>query len=146
MAWFPRQKVVVPIDFSDASTAAVQTAAQMVARPADLHVLHVLVPLDYVHPGALTPAFDEGERQKVANQHLTDFLAKQGLSAVTALVRLGDPGLDITTYADEIQADLIVIPSHGYHGMKRLLLGSVAERVIRHAHCPVLVLRRPDAD
>lgn len=146
MAWFPRNKVVVPIDFSDSSTAAVQTAAQLVANPADLHVLHVLVPLDYMHPGALTPAFDEGERKELAQRHLAEFLARLGLSAVQAVVRLGDPGLDITEYADEIQSDLIVIPSHGYHGVKRFLLGSVAERVIRHAHCPVLVLRRPDAD
>lgn len=146
MAWFPRSKVVVPIDFSDASPAAVQAAAEMVASPADLHVVHVLVPLDYVHPGALTPAFDESERQQVARRHLDEFLARLGLSKVQAVVRLGDPGLDITEYADEIKADLIVIPSHGYHGVKRFLLGSVAERVIRHAHCPVLVLRRPDAD
>lgn len=146
MAWFPRNKVVVPIDFSDASTAAVQAGAEMVASPADLHVIHVLVPLDYVHPGALTPAFDESERQQVARRHLDEFLARLGLSKVQAVVRLGDPGLDITEYANEIEADLIVISSHGYHGVKRFLLGSVAERVIRHAHCPVLVLRRPDAD
>jgi nucleotide-binding universal stress UspA family protein len=118
----------------------------MVASPADLHVIHVLVPLDYVHPGALTPAFDESERQQVARRHLDEFLARLGLSKVQAVVRLGDPGLDITEYANEIEADLIVISSHGYHGVKRFLLGSVAERVIRHAHCPVLVLRRPDAD
>jgi nucleotide-binding universal stress UspA family protein len=57
-----------------------------------------------------------------------------------------NPGTEIAEYADEIGADLIVIPSHGYHGVKRLLLGSVAERVIRAAHCSVLVLRRSDAD
>jgi nucleotide-binding universal stress UspA family protein len=82
----------------------------------------------------------------LAQRHLAEFLARLGLSAAQGVVRLGDPGLDITEYADEIQSDLIVIPSHGYHGVKRFLLGSVAERVIRHAHCPVLVLRRPDAD
>ncbi len=60
--------------------------------------------------------------------------------------RTGDPGLVITDYATEIGAGLIVIPSHGYHGLKRLVLGSVAERVIRHADCSVLVLRRGDAD
>ena len=52
------------------------------------------------------------------------------------LIREGDPGLIIADYADEVHADLIVMPSHGYHGVKRLLLGSVAERVLRHANCP----------
>jgi len=146
MAWFPRGKVVVPIDFSQASQPAVEAAREMVANPADLHVLHVLVPLDYVHPGAITPAFDEKERLETTRRHLVEFLAKAGLGDAQAVVRLGEPGLDITDYAAEIHADLIVIPSHGYHGMKRFLLGSTAERVIRHATCPVLVLRRPDAD
>ena len=62
---------------------------------------------------------------------------------MTQVVREGDPGLMIADYAADVQADLIVMPSHGYHGVKRLLLGSVAERVLRHANCPVLVLRRP---
>ncbi|HBH52796.1 MAG TPA: universal stress protein [Planctomycetaceae bacterium] len=146
MAWFPRSKVVVPIDFSEASQPAVEAAREMVAQPEDLHVLHVLVPLDYAHPGALTPAFDEKERLETTRRHLAEFLARHRLAEAHAIVRLGDPGLDITDYAAEIQADLIVIPSHGYHGMKRFLLGSTAERVIRHAACPVLVLRRPDAE
>ena len=57
----------------------------------------------------------------------------------------GNPGLEIAEFAEEIGAALIVIPSHGYHGVKRWILGSVAERVIRHAKCSVLVLRRSDA-
>ena len=72
-------------------------------------------------------------------------LSENDLDIVKAHVLTGDPGTTITDYANEHAADLIVIPSHGYHGMKRLVLGSVAERVIRHAHCSVLVLRRSDA-
>ena len=64
----------------------------------------------------------------------------------TLAVLFGNPGLEIADYAKNIQADLIVIPSHGYHGVKRFVLGSVAERVIRHAECSVLVLRRSDAE
>ena len=57
--------------------------------------------------------------------------------------RIGDPGTKIVEYAREIKADLIVMPSHGRTGIKHLLLGSVAERVIRLAECPVMVRRTP---
>jgi nucleotide-binding universal stress UspA family protein len=57
-------------------------------------------------------------------------------------VRIGDPGHEIADCAAEIGADLVVISSHGRKGVKRLLIGSVAERVVRLSHCPVLVLRK----
>ena len=57
------------------------------------------------------------------------------------LTRFGDPGHQIAQYAEEAKADLIVLPSHGRSGLQRLLIGSVAERVVRHAPCPVLVVR-----
>ena len=69
----------------------------------------------------------------------------RGLAA-TVTVLAGDAGLETADYAKKVGADLIVVPSHGFHGMKRLLLGSTAERIIRHAHCSVLVLRRKDAE
>ena len=62
------------------------------------------------------------------------------------MVLTGDAGLATADYASQVNADLIVVPSHGYHGVKRFLLGSTAERIIRHAHCSVLVLRRKDAE
>jgi nucleotide-binding universal stress UspA family protein len=57
-------------------------------------------------------------------------------------VRIGDPGAEIVKVATELKAGLIVMPSHGRTGLKHLLLGSVAERVVRTATCPVLVLRK----
>jgi nucleotide-binding universal stress UspA family protein len=57
-----------------------------------------------------------------------------------------DSGPTIADYARDQEAELIIIPSHGYHGIKRLVLGSVAEGVIQHAKCSVLVLRRSDAE
>ena len=55
---------------------------------------------------------------------------------------IGNPPHGIADFAEQIDADLIVMPSHGRTGLKRLLIGSVAERVVRLAHCPVLVLRK----
>ncbi|MCH7687539.1 MAG: universal stress protein [Planctomycetes bacterium] len=88
---------------------------------------------------------DDKSREEAALAHFSEFLEEHGFSAVNTVVRVGDPGLEISEYAKETRADLIVVPSHGFHGLKRMVLGSVAERVIRHAECAVLVLRRPDA-
>ena len=57
-------------------------------------------------------------------------------------VLFGDPGQNIVQFAEDIDANVIVMPSHGRSGLKRLMLGSVAERVLRLAHCPVVVLRQ----
>ena len=69
-----------------------------------------------------------------------------GFEGVTVEVRFGNPGIEVAEFAEKTGADLIVLPSHGYHGVKRFVLGSVAERIIRHATCSVLVLRRSDAE
>ena len=79
-------------------------------------------------------------------EHFDGFLSEHGFAGIHSVVHTGDPGSDIARCAEELHVDLIVIPSHGYHGFKRLVLGSVAERVLRFATCPVLALRRDDAD
>jgi nucleotide-binding universal stress UspA family protein len=78
------------------------------------------------------------EAKKAIRQRLSD--AKYKDMPLTILV--GNPGHCIVDFANEQQADLIVIPSHGRTGIARMLMGSVAERVVRLAHCPVLVLRK----
>ena len=144
MNWLPKKTVVVPVDFSTASGDALKTGLTLVEKPGDLHVIYVTAPpiaFNYAEGWALD---DPATRMKAAHEHLTKFLATTNAAGVKTIIREGDPGLIIADYADEVHADLIVMPSHGYHGVKRLLLGSVAERVLRHANCPVLVLKRPD--
>jgi len=77
---------------------------------------------------------------------LQRYLAEHGHRDATAHVISGNPGMEISKFADDVKADFVVIPSHGYHGLHRLVLGSTTERVIRHSHAPVLVLRRHDAE
>ena len=137
--------MVVPIDFSPASASAVATAIEAARQPAGVHVVHVLLPLEIMSPGVLFDTINENTRRQAAQQALATFLAQNSFTGVQSAVLSGDPGTKITEYAASLRAGLIVIPSHGYHGIQRLLLGSVAERVIRHAECAVLVLRRPDA-
>jgi nucleotide-binding universal stress UspA family protein len=57
-------------------------------------------------------------------------------------VRFGDPGHEIARYAEDVSAGLIVVSPHGKSGLERLLIGSVADRVVRLAHCPVLLMKR----
>lgn len=141
MSWLPKKTVVVPVDFSPTSADAIKTAMSLVAKQQDVHVIYVTlppVPFTYAEGWALD---DPSLRMKAARDHLAKFLDGKNAVGATIVVREGDPGLVIADYSDEVHADLIVMPSHGFHGVKRMLLGSVAERVLRHAKCPILILR-----
>lgn len=142
MSWLPKKKVLVPIDFSESSERALLTALELVEDPADVTVVHVLFPLDSVSPGVVWGNVDNEHRTTAVRASFDKLFAKLNATIPNVEVLVGNPGLKITEYASKIAADLIVIPSHGRHGVERLLLGSVAERVIRHAPCPLLVLRR----
>ncbi len=146
MSWLPKKTVLVPTDFSEPSAEAVHTALELVESGSDVHVLHVLQPIEHTSPEVLFGDLDDNTRREKATQFLTDFLQRHDINGVTKTVRIGDPGLVVSEYAEENKVDLIVIPSHGHHGLRRILLGSVAERIIRHAECPTLVLRRMDRD
>ncbi|MEZ6063831.1 MAG: universal stress protein [Planctomycetaceae bacterium] len=139
-------KVVVPVDFSGESPNAIRAGLQLAGDPQNLHLLHVLVPIDDLSPGVLLGEVTEETRVEHIRANLKKLADDNGASDAQQVVLLGTPGLEIADYATQQSADMIVIPSHGYHGVKRLVLGSVAERVIRHAECSVLVLRRSDAE
>lgn len=146
MAWLPKKTVVVPIDFSGKSVESVSTALDLVDEPAGVHVIHVVVPLDNMSPGMSWGAIDDQSRVEAVRAHFDEFLKEHDVSGVTPVIRVGDPGMEIAEYANTAGAELVVISSHGYHGIKRMLLGSVAERVVRHAECEVLITRRVDAE
>lgn len=145
MSWLPKKNVVVPIDFSEDCKDAVNTAIEMAESPENVKLVHVLFPLDAVSPGVVFGELDDAHREEAAIEHAKKFLTDMGLPSLEIMIRIGDPGTEIADFADNVAADLVVVPSHGYHGFRRLFLGSVAEAIIRHIHCPVLVLRRHDA-
>jgi nucleotide-binding universal stress UspA family protein len=142
MNWLPRKTVVVPIDFSDDSFAALDTAAELVDTPEDLRIVHVLPELEPAEPGVIWHTIDDASREEHATKALEAELVKRGHEGLAIHVCFGDPGHEIVAYAEELDAGLVVLPSRGKTAIKRLLLGSVAERVVRLAHCPVLVLKR----
>ena len=142
MTWLPRKTVLVPVDFSDDSLAALGLAAELTEDPSGLNVIHVLPVLEPAEPGVIWHTIDDVSRSQQAEGALGNVLADKGYGSVKISVRFGDPGHEIARYAEEISADLVVIPSHGRSVFARILLGSVTERVVRLAHCPVLVLKK----
>ena len=138
--------VVVPVDFSEDSERAIRAGLERAEDPSGLHVVHVLVPLDYVSPGVMWGTVSDETRKQAVEANLEALLKSSGATGARFEVLIGDAGLQVADYAKRVDADLILVPSHGYHGVKRFMLGSTTERIIRHAHCSVLVLRRQDAD
>src|SRR5262245_58602641 len=137
------QRILVPIDFS-ASIQDTLVSAREVAEQyrAELHVLHV-VPSPRLPPrlGADAEGPLRNARDRV--EHLTQ-AAALGRAPVAREVRAGQPWAEIVGYAREKGIDLIAMGTHGRTGVAHVVMGSVAEQVIRHAPCPVLV-RRPRA-
>ena len=140
--FFSKKSILVPFDFSDQAKEAVDEALQMGDDTTTVRVLNVVVPFRALamEPGMAVDLGDDAGRVRAAQEGLEKLLAGK---AVQIEARLGDPGHEIVDYAKEVGVDLIVMPSHGRTGISRLFLGSVAERVMRLAECPVMVLREP---
>ncbi|MGE0546229.1 MAG: universal stress protein [Kofleriaceae bacterium] len=144
--WF--KKILVAVDFSPPAHDALQVAAAMAADSgAELHLLHAWSPGVYGVYGM------EGVPATMINEVMEDIRnglatwkrdAEQlGATIVTTAVRTGAPWHEIieTVRADP-SFDLVIVGTHGRTGLKHVLLGSVAEKVVRHSPCPVLVVRK----
>jgi len=143
----PPKVIVSPIDFSGHSQEALQTAADLAKQfGSELLLVHA-VPAVPKLP-LTTSIFQEGayeeQLHKDAERLLTKLaedLTKKGLQVRTEIGMANDVGMEILRIAEHNSADLIVIATHGMTGWHRLVFGSVAEKVVRLASCPVLVLR-----
>jgi nucleotide-binding universal stress UspA family protein len=141
----PFQHVLCPVDFSDGSRKALDLAAEVI-RPggAGITLLHVVeVPVTFT--GELPDLDFLRELDTRSAEHLgrwaTQLQARVSVP-VTIRSRIGWPGAETLTAVDRDPTfDLVVMGSHGRTGLRRALLGSVAEKVVRHARCPVLVAR-----
>lgn len=141
MSQFGFRKLVVPIDFADDSDAALRRAMAALTEGDEIHVVHVLADLPITEPGMMWETQDDATRASKVREAFLQRYSGPEYPQVHFEVLTGDPGSQIADYAKRVGADLIVMPSHGRTGMTRLLLGSVAERTVRLAHCAVLVLR-----
>lgn len=133
-------QVVVAYDFSPSAEEALMRAIDVAAR-APHHVLHVVCALD---PSRHTTAEAAESIQAQAKEHVTAGFAGRATAAEVQFfihARIGNAAEQILAVAQDVGADLVFIGSHGKTGLERLLLGSVSERVVREARCPVMVVR-----
>ena len=141
------KRILVPTDFSEPSQAALRYARALAeAFKAEMTILHVLEdPFLYapVSEGYVPPANFYEDMRRAAEERLSELLAgdQQQELPVTRIIRQGDPFVEIVRYAKESESDLIVVGTHGRGAIAHILLGSVAERVVRKAPCPVLTVR-----
>ncbi len=151
--------IVVGVDYSDLSELALREAATMSKLRAPSHV-HVIHAIQYIPPtaqdalelttSAATSDSDDEKNAEKLRAYVEKVLgtgertntAMLSVDRLSTHVRRADPAEAIAQLASDLEADLVVVGTHGHRGIARLLLGSVAEGVIRLAPCPVLVVRR----
>ena len=136
-------KILVPVDFSEHADRAFSFAAELAKTTgASLHVVHVSPPVPYLGPPfAPGPAF-ASELHAITRKAFDDYVAglkKRGIEVGTTFAE-GVAYLEINRAAADAGADLIVMGTHGRTGVEHALLGSVAERVVRTARVPVVVV------
>ncbi|MEZ6090805.1 MAG: universal stress protein [Pirellulaceae bacterium] len=145
MKWFKEKRIVVPFDFSADSVEAIEVALTMAPRQEDIYVLHVIPELPANDPYVIWDDDCDRKRKEHARIQVKNRLADLNASGINVDIGIGKAGATIAKLANQIDAGLIIIPSHNERGIKRLLIGSTAERVVRLAKCPVLVLKEDAA-
>jgi nucleotide-binding universal stress UspA family protein len=140
--------ILVPSDFSECSDAALRYGLELARRfNADLHLLHVVqdpVTQPWAAEGFSVPVFEVVDEWRTrAAERLAAAVPDADRARVTIVSVVATPYAEILDYAAKHAVDLIVMGTHGRGGVSHLLLGSIAERVVRRAPCPVLTVRQP---
>jgi nucleotide-binding universal stress UspA family protein len=143
-------KILLATDGSEEAQLAARTAADLAKSTAsELHVVVIFQESAYGHPyyEVRLPKFaeqlrqqDQEENQKVLDEQVKR-LQKTEVDIAEAHLRTGEPDREIVALSEELGAGLIVMGSRGLGGVRRALMGSVSDSVVRHAHCPVMVVR-----
>lgn len=153
----PIERILVPVDFSACSHVALEHATTFALRfGASIELLHVWelpafsgaalpeVVVNMPEGGDATLHSFVESRAKRAMESLVTTLERRGVTQARGHLEMGHPANTIVEVAKEGGFDLIVMGTHGRRGFSRLLMGSVAERVVQRAPCPVLTVRTPD--
>jgi len=158
MNHFENTSILVPFDFSEDAQNAIETAISIAGDNDNITVLHVVDPSQlygfddnggYEPGGGLgTATYSTAQVRSINEQHqyaaleaMQDLFGDSLHQGIQFATIIDDPADGISKYASKHAIELIVIPSHGRTGVRPLVMGSVAEKVVRLAHCPVLVLR-----
>jgi nucleotide-binding universal stress UspA family protein len=145
------KRVVVPVDFSDNSKLIAESAGYLAGKFAASMYLVFIVQNFEDYSGFFVPQMTlptlEGELAESAEvkmasfrEEMVEFCEKAGVKELNYKVFMGDVGEKIVEYANEIEADLIVMGTHGYKGLEKIMFGSVADKVVRAAACPVMTI------
>lgn len=135
------EKIVVATDFSDASRAALELGCKLSAETgARLLIVHVESP-EVIYGAEELDALPHPVENAIARQLLDQVAPTESQVPFERHLLTGSPADEIVRFAEQASADLIVVGTHGRSGAIRLLLGSVAESVVRHASCPVLTVK-----
>jgi universal stress protein A len=137
---FKLKNILVPVDFSECMKKALLYAVPFAKQfDAELTLLHVVPP--YIAATEVGGMVDV-ESMDVANEELQEIRDRLGGSVrCNTLLRKGSAQHEIVDAAKELGSDLIILSTHGRTGLKRIVMGSAAEKVVRHASCPVLIVR-----
>lgn len=141
------KRILLPVDFSDHSDVVAQHAAWFAKQgTSTVHMVHVVSnPTDETYQPNEAPYWMMVEHAQQKARELMDAAARRSLPAecsVTLHVEVGDPYANIMQVVGEVHPDLIVMSTHGRSGIAHLVMGSVAEKVVRHSPCPVFVVPR----
>ena len=141
---FTLKKILVPIDFSESSRKALRYAIPFARQfGAEVTLLHVVQP----YPPVPEMAPVDVDMIQDAEQELKAFQPELEKAVDShLLVRVGTPHLAIIEAAKNLEIDLIILSTHGRTGLAHVLLGSTAEKVVRHATCPILVVREDERE
>ena len=140
------KKILVPLDFSAHSRKALNYAVKLAAQfGSQVTVVNIVAPVIYAEGMVLPAAMENLDR--VSEEHARGELDKiaeevrgHNVSCDTDVL-LGHPSDEIVNFAKQQETDLLLITTHGRTGLQHFLLGSTAERILRHAPCPVMVVR-----
>ena len=143
------KRILVPSDFSECSDAAVRYGLELARKfGATLHLLHVVqdpATQPWAAEGFAVPLLEAVEQwQKDAKVRLTNSIPPEDRRNAIVTSTIASPFSEILRYAAENEIDLIVMGTHGRGGVSHMLLGSIAEKVVRRAPCPVLTVRQPE--
>lgn len=144
---FPYRRILAPIEFDETAQAVFDAAVRIVAENGGTVFLTHVVPMVVAPTGMPNYVDLYKDQEKIAQQKLAAVAQRRRADVKCELLtRIGDPAREILTLERQIAVDLIVLATHGRKGVKRMLLGSVAEAVLREATCPVLTVQRHESD
>lgn len=138
-------KILFPTDFSESAENAARYAISLAKRyGGKLYIVHVVEPFTYTTDFGLDYSVQYKEMEATARRLLDEFVTsikRNNLNAEGVLL-FGEPFVEIIKYAKREQVDLIIMGTHGRTGLEHMLLGSVAEKVVRKSPCPVLTIKK----